>query len=102
MTAPIYLNIQAARSQLQREKLLYTLRRPRGVGVAQARQGGYYEFEPLGWVEIVLIQENATDDQLVQYLPSSGFPSIQAWRIAAGPDQTHLYRVSVKIARRDA
>jgi hypothetical protein len=96
MSAPILFNHPKARHQLMREGLVYTLRRPRSVGIAIAYQGNRFRGMPLRKLGRVMISTQwayAHDDQLEICLHASGFESVADWRKAAGPTQTHLYRV---------
>ena len=85
---------RAPRRQLRRKGIVFTLRRPRGVGLARARHGGFYRFRDLGPVQILLVHERPTVRQLAAYLDLSGFGSVHDWLLRRARGATHLYQVT--------
>lgn len=69
----IYFNVKDVKEFLEKNGMVYTLRKPRTVGITQAVVGSYYKHETFATVDIQLIIENVIDSrQLYKYFSESG------------------------------
>lgn len=69
----IYFNVKGVKEFLEKNGLVYTLRKPRSVGMTQAVTGSYYKHETFATVDVGLVEENITDyRRLYMYFPESG------------------------------
>ena len=89
----MWFNVKEAREQLLKDGVVYTLRpkkRREGHEVLM-----YNGFGKKGEIEVLFIGKVDADVDLEGiFLEMSGFPSIEAWRKAAG-DSQFLYRVEL-------
>lgn len=70
---PIYFNVKEVREYLQRTKMVFTLRKPRSVGVTDAVVGSYLKHMAFATVEIIQMVENVCrPEQLELYVSQSG------------------------------
>ena len=100
MTAPIYFNVEEARSHLIKEGCVYTVRKRRGTGTAIARHGSFFKFGQLGTVRItqmLLLHDDGKEAQLCEYVPYSGFRTVQEWlsNVKGWKHPMFLYKVEL-------
>lgn len=70
---PIYFNVKEVREYLQRTKMVFTLRKPRSVGITQAVVGSYFKHTAFATVKIIQTVENVCrPEQLELYVSDSG------------------------------
>ena len=96
----IYFNIDEARNELLKNSIVYTIRHERSTGQAVARKGSYYKFEVLGNVtvkRVLRLNKTAIEIQLCEYVPRSGFNTVQEWikNIKEWRNRMFLYKVEV-------
>ena len=97
---PIYFNVEEARNELLRSSRVYTIRHQRNTGETVARVGDFYKFKVLGHVKIkkiLRLHRIGLEVQLADYVPMSGFKTVQEWiaNIKEWKDPMYLYHVEV-------
>ena len=96
----IYFNIDKARNELLKNSIVDTIRHERSTGQAVARKGSYYKFEVLGNVtvkRVLRLNRAAIEVQLCEYVPRSGFNTVQEWikNVKEWRNRMFLYKVEV-------
>ncbi len=97
---PFWFNNEKARARLLAHGKVYTLREKPYQGTAKAKKlVGYdvlmYDVEAnRGRVYFTFVKTIKDDAELREYLPLSGFPTIEEWLEAAGNDR-NLYAVEL-------
>ena len=96
----IYFNIDKARNELLKNSIAYTIRHERSTGQAVARKGSFYKFEVLGNVtvkRVLRLNRAAIEVQLCEYVPRSGFNTVQEWikNVKEWRNRMFLYKVEV-------
>jgi hypothetical protein len=96
VTGPVWFNVREARAHLLRHGYVFTLRRPRGVGPAEARWGNRRAgpTRSLGPVLVTLIDPAPSRQVLEYHVGASGFRTVDDWLGAAAPGSTRLYLVT--------
>ena len=98
MPIPIYFNIKEAREQLVNHNVVYTLREnKKKEGETQVRKSkdkGLFPFEILGFAKISFVKEITNPYDLKDYIPKSGFRTIDDWLEKAG-DSRFLHKVEL-------
>ena len=97
---PIYFNVEEARNELLRLSRVYTIRHQRNTGGTIARVGGLYKFQVLGYVkvkQVLRLHKIGLEVQLSEYVPMSGFKTVQEWiaNVKEWKDPMYLYHVEV-------
>ncbi len=90
----IFFNINEARDQLLKDKIVYTLR-PRlrkSVGSDIALFGNYYTHLIIGRVFVEFVKKISFEGDLSFYVHQSGFKSVRDW-VAAAKGSEFLYKV---------
>ena len=99
----IFFNVKEARDYLLKHRFVYTLRKERAAGLAEARTGSYYKFKSLGPVKVIFVTRftSLEPSKLRLYEMHSGFLSAEKWLDAAHQlknglnDVDCLYRVEM-------
>jgi hypothetical protein len=100
MIGPIYFNVRTVREYLVTNGHVYTLRKPRGVGITDAVTGSYFKHKTFAKVEVKLvITDVLMSTQLDPYFGESGlFSSSYKWlelaQIMSG-GKLNLYKVTI-------
>ena len=100
MTPPIFFNMERAREFFLQHGYVYTIRHERSSGITWARHGNLFKFELLAKVQIkkiLALSKEAAAAQLAEYVPSSGFGTVQDWLAAVKrwSNPMVLYRVEI-------
>ena len=92
MTSLIFWNVKEAREFLILNGYAFTLRKPRSEGDALAVIGNYYNWQPIGKVNVKLILENVTHaHQLSPYVHGSGIKAQLTLNDCSYDDDAHQW-----------
>jgi hypothetical protein len=97
---PIYFNVSEVREFLLENGIVFTLRKPRSIGVTQAVFGSYFKHTTFAIVEVKLEREHVNYmEELLPYIERSGLKDVGKWFELAkkmSGDTLNLYNVTLR------